>query len=182
MTKILLKNKHVSFFLPQISRITQKLLLVKSAQSVAVFLFVLLLSSCNKNVVYSKYKTFENYEWYAKDKAVFSVDITDTQSLNNISLMVRHADSYPYSNLFLFVTTKYPDEHETVDTMEVVLANKKGEWQGDGSGDIFDFKIPIKKNVRFSMPGKYKFIFEQAMREDPLPLIMDFGFEIEKSK
>ena len=66
--------------------------------------------------------------------------------------------------------------------MEVVLANDKGEWLGSGAGDIYDFKVPIKKNVRFSLPGKYQFVFEQAMRVNPLPMIMDFGFEIEKSK
>ena len=142
---------------------------------------LLVLSSCNKNVVYSKYHTFENSEWQASEKAVFDVEISDTQSLNNISLMVRHADSYPYRNLFLFVTSSYPDGKVLRDTMEVILSNQKGEWMGSGAGDIFDFKVPIKKNVRFALPGKYQFTFEQAMRVDPLPMVMDFGFEIEKS-
>ena len=140
------------------------------------------LCSCDQNVVYSKYHTFSDNEWHSGDKAEFDVEITDVQSLNNISLMVRHADSYPYNNIFLFVTTSYPDGKVITDTMEVVLANQKGEWQGSGAGDIYDFKVPIKKNIRFSLPGKYKFTFEQGMRVDPLPMIMDFGFEIEKSK
>lgn len=148
----------------------------------AVVLCGLIFVSCNKNVVYTKYQTFKNNEWYAKDKAVFDVEIKDTETLNNINLMVRHADGYPYSNLFVFVTTKYPDGKVLTDTMEIVLANQKGEWQGSGAGDIFDFKIPVKKNVKFPLAGKYQFIFEQSMRVDPLPLIMDFGFEIEKSK
>lgn len=147
--------------------------------SFAVFL---MLVSCNSNIVYSEYRKFKDYEWFAKDKAVFDVEITDTQSLNNISLMVRHADSYPFNNIFLFVTTRYPDGKVLTDTMEVVLANQKGEWQGSGVGDIFDFKVPVKKNVRFTQAGKYQFSFEQGMRTDPLPLIMDFGLEIEKSK
>ena len=141
-----------------------------------------LLSSCNKDVVFSKYQTFKNEEWFAKDKAVFEMDIVDTQSLHNIFLMVRHAESYPYNNLFLFVTTQYPDGKVLTDTMEVVLANSKGEWQGSGVGDIYDFKVPVKKNVRFALAGKYKFSFEQGMRVDPLPFILHFGFEIEKSK
>lgn len=153
-----------------------------TSRIISLVFFALLLSSCNKNIVYSKYQTFENNEWYAKDKAVFEIDITDTQTLNNISLMVRHADAYPYNNLFLFVTTSYPDGKILKDTMEVVLANSNGEWQGSGAGDIFDFKVPIKKNVRFPISGHYRFEFEQAMRVDPLPLLMDFGFEIEKSK
>jgi gliding motility-associated lipoprotein GldH len=131
--------------------------------------------------VYSKYYTFKENEWTAANKAVFDVEITDTHSLNNISLMVRHADAYPYSNLFLFVTTRYPDGKVLSDTMEIVLATQKGEWQGSGAGDIYDLKVPIKKNVRFMVPGKYQFTFEQGMRVDPLPLIMDLGFEIEKS-
>jgi gliding motility-associated lipoprotein GldH len=95
--------------------------------------------------------------------------------------MVRHADGYMFSNIYLFVTTTYPDGNVKTDTMEVMLANPKGEWQGDGAGDIFDLKVPIKKNVRFPLSGHYKFEFTQAMQADPLPLIMDFGFEIKKS-
>ncbi len=155
----------------------------KMFKAMALFFGVIfLLSSCNSNVVYSKYQSFNDNEWYAKDKAVFDLDITDTVTLNNISLMVRHADAYPYSNLFVFVTTKYPDGKTLTDTMEVILADAKGKWQGSGAGDIFDFKVPIKNNVRFPLKGKYQFTFEQGMRVDPLPLIMDFGFEIEKSK
>jgi gliding motility-associated lipoprotein GldH len=154
-------------------------------KSKALYLFAFLLvtlSSCNKNVVYSEYHNFEDNAWHAKDKAVFDLEIKDTQTLNNISLMIRHTDVYPYNNLFLFVTTKYPDGKVLTDTMEVILSNQKGEWLGSGVGDIFDFKVPIKKNVRFPLGGKYQFVFEQAMRVDPLEQIMDFGFEIEKSK
>ncbi len=150
-----------------------------------VFVFVIFLSilftSCNKNVIYTEYRKFNENEWFAKDKAVFDVDVKDNTSLNNISLMVRHADAYPYSNIFLFLETTYPDGKVEKDTLEVILANGKGEWMGSGAGDIFDFKVAIKKNVKFPMTGTYKFAFQQAMRTDPLPLVMDFGFEIEKS-
>ena len=143
---------------------------------------VFFITSCNKDIVFSKYQTFEKNEWPAKEKAVFDLEITDSQTLNNVFLMIRHKDNYPYNNLFLFVTSTYPDGKVLKDTMEVMLANEKGEWQGSGVGDIFDLKVPIKKNVRFPLLGKYQFSFEQAMRVDPLPMVMDFGFEIEKSK
>ncbi|MDZ4665149.1 MAG: gliding motility lipoprotein GldH [Bacteroidota bacterium] len=150
-----------------------------------VFAFVSVLSilftSCNKNVIYTEYRKFNENEWCANKKAVFDVEVKDNTSLNNISLMVRHADAYPYSNIFLFLETTYPDGKVEKDTLEVILANSKGEWMGSGAGDIFDFKVPIKKNVKFPLLGKYKFSFQQAMRTDPLPLVMDFGFEIEKS-
>lgn len=159
-----------------------KTALQKISRNSKLFGMLLFLSACNKNVVYSEYKTFEENEWHAKDKVSFELDITDTQSLHNISIMVRHADDYPFSNIFLFVTTSYPDKKVLTDTMEIILANSQGKWQGDGAGDIFDLKVPVKKNVRFPLSGHYKFEFVQAMRTDPLPQIMDFGFEIEKSK
>jgi gliding motility-associated lipoprotein GldH len=155
--------------------------LLKNSIYLLIIFLGLSLGSCNKNIVFSEYKTFSNCEWLAKEKAVFDLEITDTQTLNNIYLMLRHSEAYPYNNLFVFVTTKYPDGKVITDTMEVVLANQKGEWLGNGMGDIFDFKVPIKKNVRFPLGGKYQFSFEQGMRVDPLPMIMDFGFEIEKS-
>lgn len=156
--------------------------IIKSISSIAVVSSFFLFTSCGNEVVFSKYHTFENNEWLAKDKVTFDLEITDTQNLNNILLKVRHADAYPYSNIFLFVTTSYPDGKVMTDTMEIMLANNKGEWMGSGAGDIFDFEVPVKKNVKFPLAGKYKFEFVQGMREDPLPFIMDLGFEIEKSK
>jgi gliding motility-associated lipoprotein GldH len=148
----------------------------------SLFGLIVLLSSCGRNIVYSKYQTFENKEWQAKDKVTFDLEMQDIQSLHDISVMVRHADSYPYSNLYLFLSTKYPDGKVTLDTLECILANEKGEWMGDGAGDIFDITIPLKRSTRFPLAGKYSFTFEQAMRTDPLPMIMDFGFEVKKSK
>jgi gliding motility-associated lipoprotein GldH len=145
------------------------------------FIVCLLLCSCNKNVLYTEYRKFDGDQWYAKNKAVFDVDIKDNSSLNNVSLMIRHADAYPYSNMFLFLETTYPDGKTVVDTMEVIMSNNKGEWLGSGAGDIYDLKVPIKRNVKFPLTGKYKFSFQQAMRTDPLPMVMDFGFEIEKA-
>lgn len=147
-----------------------------------LFIIALFTSSCSNNVVYSKYQNFENNEWFAKNKVSFDLEMTDANSFHDISVMVRHADAYPYSNLYLFLTTTYPDGKVTLDTLECILANPKGEWMGNGAGDIFDITIPLKLSTRFPMTGKYNFKFEQAMRTDPLPLIMDFGFEIKKSK
>jgi len=136
--------------------------------------------SCNKNVVFSEYKKIPEEGWKIEDKLSYDVTIDDNTSYHNVFLTVRHADSYPYSNLYLFLTTTYPSGQTSVDTLECVLANQKGEWIGDGAGDIWDAKIPLKQNLRFAKAGKYNFSFEHGMRTNPLPLIMDFGMVIEK--
>ncbi len=145
-----------------------------------IVVLAFLLVSCGKNVLLSKYEKLPEEGWDSKNKLSFNVDITDKSSYHNVFLTVRHADSYPFSNLFVFLTTKYPDGKISVDTLECILADQKGQWKGDGAGDIWDNKIPIKQSMLFPDTGKYTFTFEQGMRLNPLPLIMDFGMIIEK--
>jgi gliding motility-associated lipoprotein GldH len=164
--------------------------MAKRIRTTAILLSSLLLiclTSCNKNTVYSKYESIDpDKGWAAKDSISFEVDITDTESRNNIFVNVRNADAYPYRNLFLFLHTKYPDGNRKTDTLECLLADEKGQWLGKGAGDLWDNTIPFKGNVKFPVAGKYVFTFVQAMRAgdkaviDPLPLILDIGLTIEK--
>lgn len=151
-----------------------------------VYLSLVLLScaffSCNSIVLSSQITKIPEEGWDEKNKFNFTVDVTDNKVYYNVFLNVRHADSYPFSNLFVFLTTTNPSGKVTIDTLECILANKKGEWQGDGTGDIWDNKILLKQNLIFPQTGKYTFTFQQGMRLNPLPLIMDFGLTIEKHK
>lgn len=148
-------------------------------QGLALCIVVLFLLSCKKtSTVYSKYYYFEKEEWASTDTARFRVDIIDTISLNDVNIKIRHGELYPYSNLYVFLTTVYPDKSQRTDTIECILANSKGEWYGSGLGDMYDITLPIKKNVRFVKSGVYQFYIVHAMRQDPLPNISEFGFEI----
>ncbi len=149
----------------------------------------LALTACNKNTVYSKYESIPVDKGWPKDQKInFEVDIQDTQSPHNVFVNIRNAEGYPFRNLFLFLQTTYPDGKSVTDTLECKLANEKGEWLGNGSGDLWDNNILFKSNTRFPMAGKYVFSFEQAMRSgdnnavDPLPLILDMGLTIEKAE
>lgn len=133
-------------------------------------------------MVYSKYETLPEEGWATEHKLSYQLDMKDTNTLHHVFLTIRHADAYPYRNLFVFLTTSYPDGKKTTDTLECLLANDKGQWLGDGAGDIWDVKKLLKKNVRFPQSGHYTFTFEQGMRINPLPLIMDFGMIVEKAE
>jgi len=114
---------------------------------------------------------------------VFDVPVNDIDTINkyNIFLTVRNANSYDFSNLYLFIDIKTPMKFTERDTMECILADADGKWLGDGLGDIWDNKILFKKNIKFQKPGNYEFVINQAMRVDSLPMIMDAGISIEKS-
>jgi gliding motility-associated lipoprotein GldH len=85
------------------------------------------------------------------------------------------------SNLYLFVTTTAPSGHSVRDTVEVILADEKGKWLGSGLGDIWDLQQLYKQNVRFAQRGKYRFEYEQAMRTEKLPFVLDVGLRVEKA-
>ncbi|MCX8081422.1 MAG: gliding motility lipoprotein GldH [Bacteroidia bacterium] len=151
-------------------------------KNILILILTLYLMSCHKNVVYSKYIKFENEEWKRSDTATFDFEISDTKPLYNLYLNIRHADGYPFSNLYMFVQTSYPDGTLKQDTLEIELADPKGRWHGSGLGDIFDLHAPLKQNFKFTQPGKYRIRFIQAMRTDPLPLLMEIGVELKLSK
>lgn len=152
-------------------------------------LSLLLLVACNTNTIYSKYESIDvDNGWSKNEKIKFEVNLEETEPAYNVFVHVRNSEGYPYRNLFLFLHTTYPSGKKVTDTLECLLANEKGEWLGNGAGDLWDNTILFKRNVSFPEKGKYLFEYEQAMRYgdanfiDPLPLILDVGLSIEKAK
>ena len=147
------------------------------------FLFVsfLFFSACDGNRIFEENQAIPNNVWEVDNVLKFDVAIQDTLMPTNFYINIRNSEGYPYSNLFLFVTTIFPNGNTTIDTLECVLADDKGKWLGSGMGDIYDNQIPFKKNVRFPISGTYTFEIQQGMRKDEIPLIMDAGMRIEKA-
>ena len=136
--------------------------------------------SCNQNRVYEKNTEITDGIWNVKNKISFDVPITDTLSINNIYINIRHTGLYLYRNLFLFINTTAPSGASIRDTFEITLADEKGKWLGSGLGDIWDNQILYKRHVQFPYSGTYNFEIEQAMRRENLPFVMDVGLRIEK--
>lgn len=149
--------------------------------TISLLLFTIFLySSCDSNRVFEENKEISDDVWDADEKILFEVDVTDTVSPHNFFVNVRNADDYAYSNLYMFITTSFPNKKTSRDTLECILSDDNGRWLGEGLGDLWDNRIPFKKNVRFPVSGKYVFTLEQAMRTEHLPEILDVGIRIEK--
>lgn len=142
---------------------------------------LLILVSCDRNRVYEKNITIPKYIWDSKVKPSFTVEIKDTSVLYNLYVNVRHAEIYPYQNIWLLVGTQFPDSTGASKRIEIMLANEEGKWFGEGLGDIWDYRSLIQENAYFNKPGTYVFSLEQNMRQDPLPGIMSVGIRIENT-
>ena len=145
------------------------------------FLALVIFASCDSARVYEENKELPDNVWNVDNVLKLEVVITDTTTLNNFYINVRNAEGYPYSNIYLFIKTIFPNGQQSNDTLECVLADEKGQWLGNGMGDIYDNQIPFKRNVRFPVSGKYVFELQHGMRIKDLPLIMDVGLRIEKA-
>ena len=146
------------------------------------FLFLGILS-CDSNKVFEEYIEVENATWKKENVASFEFDAKDTINAHNIYINVRNTGRYLYSNLYLFVTMEGPNGGLLKDTVNCILANKKGKWLGKGIGDLWDLRIPYVGGFKFAQSGKYIVSLEHAMRvEDGLKGITDVGIRVEKAK
>lgn len=121
-----------------------------------------------------------DYIWNYDFKIPFEVEITDTAVLYNVYASIRHTDAYPFRNLWLIIHTTLPSGEQKEKRVELQLADEAGRYFGEGMGDIWDYQVKIQDNATFPQIGKYKFEFEQNMRQNPLPMVMSMGLKIEK--
>ncbi len=143
---------------------------------------ILLLSSCGQKTIYDKQFTIEDGKWYKDEAAHFEVNVEDTTTLYNYYLILRHKTDYRFSNLYLFLSTEFPNHNVTRDTIECILADETGKWLGKGWSDIKEDNILLRKNLKFPLKGKYNFYFQQAMRRDTLKGIVNIGIRISESQ
>jgi gliding motility-associated lipoprotein GldH len=149
----------------------------------SVYYFILLLTlffACTRNAIFDTTKKIDDGVWKSSDIVKFSVPVTDTLQPCNFYINIRNSTEYPFSNLYLFIKTFYPNGKISIDTVECYLADTEGKWLGNRSGGRVDNRILFRKSFRFRMLGTYSFEFEQAMRTEELHGIEDFGIRIEK--
>ena len=122
-----------------------------------VFLVIVSLFSCD-NIIYENYYSFNEGVWDADSTVNFEYTISDTLSLHDLSLSIRHSVDFEYQNLFLFL------ELDTKDTIEIMLADKSGKWNGSGISNIRELNYTFQTSRMFDKKGEYNLKAEQAMR------------------
>lgn len=143
---------------------------------------VVLVSSCDSDVIYSGSIPMDNSTWNLVNTATFTVPVSDTAVSNNVYFTIRTGSAYPFRNIWLFVSTMAPDGKIIGDTLEYFLLDEKGKRYGKGFGDIREVNLPYKSNVYFPAKGDYRFTIIHGMRAEDLKGVYDFGLRVEKIK
>jgi len=142
-------------------------------------LIIMAITACDPGRIYDESIAIDNASWDRDSVLHYEVAIDDSLQLSNFFISIRNNTDYPYSNIYLFLTTEFPNGHATTDTIECILADKDGQWLGTGSGRLKDNLIMLQQALRFPLNGVYHFYIEQGMRDIKLKGIEDIGLRVE---
>lgn len=143
--------------------------------------FILYLSSCTTVDLYEKNVSIPRHEWRSSFKPEFSFTITDTVSLYQLLLVLRHNERYNFNNIWINLYSQPPGDTLHKAAYELQLATNEQGWLASGMDDIYEHRLKLTDNIMLKR-GEYKFIVENIMREDPLLNVMNVGIRLEKVK
>ncbi len=153
-----------------------------------LFIIVILtMNSCTRKMIFDQYTPIEDAEWHKDSIVNFKINSMDTLSRNNIFVSLRNNKDYEFSNLFLIVGIKFPNNYHIVDTLEYEMTTPEGNFLGTGMTDVKENKLEYKTQVTFPIQGDYNIHIQHAMRKTRnvdgliyLDGITDVGLQIEK--
>ncbi len=139
----------------------------------------LALNGCGPEPVYSESFEIGDGGWQASEALAFEWEVKDTWAEHDFFVDVRHDQTYPFSNVYLFLEFSFPNGKIARDTLGCDLADERGQWYGTGFGNLVDHRIGFRQATQFPLTGTYGVTIRHAMRTDPLPGITDVGFRLE---
>jgi gliding motility-associated lipoprotein GldH len=147
---------------------------------IIVSILVSYLTSCNQIELFEKNTPIPNLKWQNNFNATGVFIITDTTSLYNVFVVLRHTDAYAYNNIWLNIGLQAPDDTMKTQKINLTLGSDAQGWEGLGMNDIWEVRKPIARMPLRS--GNYNFTITQTMRDNPLQHVMSVGLRLEKVK
>jgi gliding motility-associated lipoprotein GldH len=135
-------------------------------------------ASCNGKVFYEKIDHIDNEIWNVDSALHYEMEITDSLQYYNLYINVRNTVAFETQYFYVFLTSEFPNGYIGQDTLGCVLCDPYGKWTGKGVGRLKENHFLFKPKVRFAQKGIYKFTVRQAMREDNVKGISDFGMSL----
>ena len=161
-----------------------KMLAYRRLIYISLLFCLVIMAGCLPSPYFQRVETIPGYNWDYQYKPVFKFNITDTQYTYQSYLIIRHTQAYPFNNIWMLVHIKRPGDtvihHERVN---VLMAEPSGKWLGRGMDEIWEQHLYLKLSdtALIGKPGTYEVSFEQNMRVNPLPEVMNVGLRVERS-
>ncbi len=145
----------------------------------AVFNFCL--TACAPDYAFQEVKEIpDNGAWAYPDTLNFNFSISDTVSRYNFYLDFEHSDTFPAQNIYLKLSTRFPDGHRLTRIRSFNFFDVQGAVLGKCSGHACALRTVLQENAYFKQTGEYILTVEQNTRIDHLPGIRSIGLVLEK--
>lgn len=146
---------------------------------VVVTLLSFIFSSCNHDEVYYRYNEIKDGEWGKNDTLFFNIDSIEN-GIYDINVDISNNINYPYQNIWLLIQNNLADSTFQERVLELQIADKGGNWLGDGFGSLYQLSIPLRSKSKLdSVQGKQIKIVHN-MKDDVLVGIERVGIRISK--
>src|SRR3546814_4336173 len=138
---------------------------------VALLFLQTLFQGGQQQAMLDSYASIGDRGWSYEITPGFDLQVEDTSAVYSLALNLRHTGDYKYSNLFLLIHVIGPGQDTTTNRFEFLLAAPDGRWLGDGSGNLYSYRIPFSDSTHFSKAGMYHFMPEQKSRDQVITSI-----------
>ncbi|MBR5171754.1 MAG: gliding motility lipoprotein GldH [Muribaculaceae bacterium] len=125
----------------------------KMTKAVAMTMFIaaamLIFSACEHKptLSHASYVNLPSTGWLRETPLTFSPEYDDSTGYYDLSLAVRHDNSYKFCNLSLVVDLISTDSTVNRKRLEMTLADEYGNWTGGGFGALYQKKVPIVSDI-----------------------------------
>lgn len=140
-----------------------------------IFIFLsLCLGACSLG--HNDYSDFSNKPaqgWGYNDTISFTTSFADSIATGNLSIAVRHDNSYPFRNLWVEVTINEDSIVTSRDSINIEFADIYGNWHGKGIGSTLQIEKGISEGI--TLPDSANIHIRHIMRVDTLQGIEQLG-------
>ncbi len=137
---------------------------------VIILLSSLLLCACDHATIYTHYQAVPINGWHQDSVLTFDFMVPDTTADYQVLINIRHTETYPYQNMWLFTNQ---------DTIEFYLADDRGAWLGNGGNGYIEMPVLYEEAYHYSDTLQHISI-RHGMRDSLLRGISDVGITVKK--
>jgi gliding motility-associated lipoprotein GldH len=136
--------------------------------------------SCKPIALYEQTKHFSSQQWKSEEKASFVFELKDTTAFYNVYIVLRHTQAYHFNNIWLNISIQPSSGKSQIFRTNLKLANNT-QWLGSEMGDVVEHRIALFSQPVALQKGRYQFVLQHIMRENPLQGILQAGIRVEKA-
>lgn len=146
----------------------------KCLATISFIAVLLIVISCSQQKEIGDFHAVDADGWLYGDTLSYDLPKTGADSVwhGDIAIAIRHSAAYPYSNLWMELSYPPADKLQS-DTLNVLLADLYGNWQGRGLGLSFQKVDTIVHDVTLSLPATLS--LRHIMRSDKLTDVEQIG-------